>query len=206
MSLIQKGIVCRTPVLRAATGAGLAAVLLAAAAGTAWAGPKEDMKAMSVKFLALRSYHVSMESNDARAPKTEVDFVAPDRYRMQMGELGTQIIVGDIMYLNINGRSMRVPMPQGTLTQWRETDRVFREIDKAGIEALGSEVVNGKPAKKYRVTQNSAGAPSSTLMWVGGDGYPVRIQSTGKAAGKTYTTTMTYSRFNDSSIRIDVPK
>ena len=206
MSLISQGIVCRMPVLRAATGAGLAVVLLAAAAGTAWAGAREDMKAMSVKFLALRSYHVSMENSDARAPKSEVDFVAPDRYRIQMGALGTQIIVGDTMYLNINGRSMRVPMPQGTLTQWRETDRVFREIDKAQIEALGNETVNGQSTKKYRVTQTTAGTPTATLMWVGGDGYPVRIQSTGKAAGKAFTTTMTYSRFNDASIRIDVPK
>ena len=77
MSLIRKGIVCRIPVLRAATGAALAVILLAAAAGTAWAGPKEDLKAVSVKFLALRSYHVVMENSDKRMPKTEMDFVAP---------------------------------------------------------------------------------------------------------------------------------
>lgn len=204
MSLIQKGIVCRMPVLRIATGA-LAATLLAGA-GVAWAGPKEEMKAMSAKFLALRSYHVSMEHSDPRAPKSEVDFVAPDRYRMQMSQLGTQIIIGDTMHMNINGRPMRVPLPKGTLTQWREIDRAFREIDKAGIEALGTEVVNGKPAKKYRLTQNTGGTPTSTLMWVGGDGYPVRIRSTGQAAGKTYITTMTYSRFNDPVIRIEAPK
>ena len=206
MSLIQKGIVCRTPVLRAATGAGLAIVLLAAAAGTAWAGPKEDLKAVSVKFLALRSYHVVMENSDKRMPKTEMDFVAPDRYRMQMPSMGTQIVIGDTMYMSIDGRSMRIPMPKGTMTQWRETDRAMREVDKAQVEALGSEVVNGKPAKKYRMTQASGGTPSTTLMWVGADGYPVRIETTGKASGRSSTVTITYSRFNDPSIRIDVPK
>lgn len=206
MSLIQKGIVCRTPVLRAATGAGLAIVLLAAAAGTAWAGPKEDLKAVSVKFLALRSYHVVMENSDKRMPKTEMDFVAPDRYRMQMPSMGTQIVIGDTMYMSIDGRSMRIPMPKGTMTQWRETDRAMREVDKAQVEALGSEVVNGKPAKKYRMTQTSGGTPTTTLMWVGADGYPVRIETTGKASGRSSTVTITYSRFNDPSIRIDVPK
>lgn len=206
MSLIQKGIVCRMPVLRAATGAGLAVVLMLAAAGTAWAGPKEDLKAVSVKFLALRSYHVVMENSDKRVPKTEMDFVAPDRYRMQMGSMGTQIVIGDTMYMHIDGRSMRIPMPKGTMTQWRETDRAMREVDKAQVEALGSEVVNGKPAKKYRMTQSSGGTPTSTLMWVGADGYPVRIETTGKAGGRTSTTTITYSRFNDPSIRIDAPK
>jgi outer membrane lipoprotein-sorting protein len=206
MSLIQKGIVCRMPVLRAATGAGLAIVLLAAAAGTAWAGPKEDLKAVSVKFLALRSYHVVMENSDKRMPKTEMDFVAPDRYRMQMPSMGTQIVIGDTMYMSIDGRSMRIPMPKGTMTQWRETDRAMREVDKAQVEALGSEVVNGKPAKKYRMTQTSGGTPTTTLMWVGADGYPVRIETTGKASGRSSTVTITYSRFNDPSIRIDVPK
>lgn len=206
MSLIRKGIVCRIPVLRAATGAALAVILLAPVAGTAWAGPKEDLKAVSVKFLALRSYHVVMENSDKRVPKTEMDFVAPDRYRMQMGSMGTQIVIGDTMYMNIDGRSMRIPMPKGTMTQWRETDRAMREVDKAQVEALGSEVVNGKPAKKYRMTQNSGGTPTSTLMWVGADGYPARIETTGKAAGRSSTVTITYSRFNDPSIRIDAPK
>lgn len=206
MSLIEKGIVCRIPVLRAATGAALALVLLAGAAGTAWAGPKEDLKAVSVKFLALRSYHVVMENSDKRVPKTEMDFVAPDRYRMQMGSMGTQIVIGDTMYMNVDGRSMRIPMPKGTMTQWRETDRAMREVDKAQVEALGSELVNGKPAKKYRMTQSSGGTPTTTLMWVGANGYPVRIVTTSKAAGRASTVTITYSRFNDPSIRIDAPK
>lgn len=206
MSLIQKGIVCRIPVLRAATGAVVSVMLLAAAAGTAWAGPKEEMKAVSVKFLALRSYHVVLENSDKRVPKTEMDFVAPDRYRMQMAPMGTQIVIGDTMYMNIDGRSMRIPMPKGTMTQWRETDRAMREVDKAQVEALGSEAVNGKPAKKYRMTQSSGGTPTTTLMWVGADGYPLRIETNGKAGGRASTTTITYSRFNDPSIRIDVPK
>lgn len=206
MSLIQKGIVCRMPVLRAATGAALAVIVLAAATGTAWAGPKEEMKAVSVKFLALRSYHVVMQNSDKRVPKTEMDFVAPDRYRMQMPPMGTQIVIGDTMYINVDGRSMRIPMPKGTMTQWRETDRAMREVDKAQVEALGSEVINGKPAKKYRMTQASGGTPTTTLIWVGAEGYPVRMETTGKASGRTSTVTVTYSRFNDRSIRIDVPK
>ena len=102
---------------------------------TAWAGPKEDMKALSVKFLALRSYHVTMENSDKRVPKMEVDFVAPNRYRMQM-PMGTQYVIGDTMYMTIDGRTMRVPMPKGTVTHWRETDRAFREMDQMQIEAL----------------------------------------------------------------------
>jgi len=175
------------------------------AAVAAWAGPKEDMKALSVKFLALRSYHVSMVHSDKRAPKVEMDFVAPDRYRMQM-PMGTQYVIGDIMYMTIDGRTMRVPMPKGTVSQWREIDRCFREIDKMRIEALGAETLNGKPTKKYRMTQTTGNPPITTLIWVGPDSYPVKIETTGSAGRIANTTTIFYSRFNDPAIRINAPK
>ncbi len=178
------------------------AALLASAA--VWAGPKEDMIAMSGKFLALRSYHVTMENSDKRVPKMEVDFVAPNRYRMLM-PMGTQYVIGDTMYMTIDGRTMRIPMPKGTMTQWRESDRVFREMEKMQVEALGSEPVNGKPAKKYRFSQPGQPATSS-LMWVGSDGYPVKIETSGGTGKRASTVTMFYSRYNDASIKIDIPK
>jgi outer membrane lipoprotein-sorting protein len=174
------------------------------ASASAWAGPKEEMKALSIKFLALRSYHVTMESSDKRVPKMETDFVAPNRYRMQM-PMGTQYVIGDTMYMTIDGRTMKIPMPKGTMMQWRESDRAFREVDKMQIEALGTEVINGKSAKKYRMTQ--AGPPATnSLIWVGADGYPIKIETTGTAGKRASTMTIHYSRFNDPSIKIEPPK
>jgi outer membrane lipoprotein-sorting protein len=175
------------------------------AAVAAWAGPKEDMKALSVKFLALRSYHVVIENSDKRVPKMEMDFVAPDRYRMQM-PMGTQIVIGDTMYMTIDGRAMKIPMPKGTTTQWRESDRAFREVDRMQIEELGTELVEGKPTKKYRMVQTAHSPATTSLIWVGANGYPVKMETTGTAGKRTSTVTVRYSRFNDPSIRIDIPK
>lgn len=171
----------------------------------AWAGPKEEMKALSVKFLALRSYHATMEGSDKRMQKMEMDFVAPNRYRMSM-PMGTQYVIGDTMYMTIDGRTMKVPMPKGTVTQWRESDRAFREVDKMQIEALGMEAVGGKPAKKYRMTQIAGKTPTTSLIWVGLDGYPAKMETTGTAGKRATTMTVRYSRFNDPSIRIEPPK
>lgn len=173
--------------------------------GTALAGPKEDMLALSKKFLALRSYHVTMISSDKRVPKTEMDFVAPDRYRMDSPPMGAQYMIGDTMYMTVDGRTMRIPMPKGMVSQWREPTRVFREVNNLQIEALGTEAVNGAPAKKYRFAQSGAQA-TSTLMWVGADGYPIKMETSGGAGKRAYTMTMFYSRFNDPSIKIDIPK
>lgn len=173
------------------------------AAVTAWAGAKEDMKALSVKFLALRTYHVHMENSDKRVPATDMDFAAPDRYRMQTPQ-GTQYIIGDTVYMDLGGRTMKVPMPKGAMTQWRQGDTAFREVDKMQVEALGSELADGKPAKKYRMTI-AGKVPSTALLWVGADGLPIRQEVTASWGGRTTTTTIRYSRFNDPSIRIDVP-
>ena len=175
------------------------------AVAAAWAGTKEEMKAMGAKFLAARSYHATMTSSDKRVPKTEMDFVAPDRYRLDSG-MGPQVVIGDTMYMTVGGNTMRIPMPKGMLTQWRQTDRAFREIDRAQIEALGSESVDGKPARKYRMIQTFDGVRSDTLLWVGANDLPIRMETTGTAGKRTYTTTIVYSRFNDPSIRIDAPK
>ena len=177
--------------------------LLAAVA--AWAGPKEEVKALSAKFLALRTYHVSMTNSDKRMPKMEMDFVAPNRYRMTM-PMGTQYVIDDVMYMTIDGRTMRVPMPKGTVSQWREVDRCFREIDRMRIEAMGVETLNGKPTKKYRMTQTTGNPPTSTLLWVGADGYPAKIETTGNAGKGASTMTIVYSRFNDPSIKVEPPK
>ena len=175
------------------------------AATAAWAGPKEDMKALSVKFLALRSYHAVMQSNDKRMQKMEMDFVAPNRYRMNM-PMGTQYVIGDTMYMAIDGRTMKIPMPKGTVTQWRESDRAFREVEQMQVEALGSEIVNGKPARKYRMTRTEGKTPGTTLLWVGADGYPIKIETTGTAGKRATTMTVHYSRFNDPGIRIEPPR
>jgi hypothetical protein len=187
----------------------LSALLLFAAlslfAVAAWAGPKEDMKALSVKFLAQRSYQAVMTHSDKRVPPTTLEFLAPNRYRMQT-QVGTQYLIGDTMYMTIDGRTMRIPMPKGAMTQWRQTDRAFREVDNAQIEALGTEVVDGKPMKKYRMIQTVDGNRTETLLWVGANGLPAKMETTGTAGRKTYTTTIVYSRYNDPTIRIEPPR
>lgn len=185
--------------------AALSATTLSLVAPAALAGPKEDMKALSVKFLAARSYHVVMENSDKRVPKMEMDFVAPNRYRMSM-PMGTQYVIGDTMYMTIDGRTMRIPMPKGTMTQWRESDRAFREVDQMQIEDLGAAVLDGKPTHKYRMTQTTHTPATTSLIWVGANGYPVRMETSGTAGKRPSTVTVTYSRFNDASIRIEPPK
>ncbi len=179
-------------------------LLLALLAGNALAGAKEDVIAASHKVLALKSYHVTMSQVGKGGMRTETDFVAPDRYRMTM-PMGTQTIIGDTMFMSMQGRTMKLPLQKGLVAQWRDPAGVRENEAKLSATALGSETVDGKPAKKYAV-RNADHPDLRITMWIGASGFPVRIDTQGKGTGPaSATTTLRYSRFNDPTIRIAAP-
>ena len=167
--------------------------------------PKEEVMASVEKFAALKSYHAMMQMSGGPQGEitNEVDFVAPDRFRMKM-PMGTQVIIGDTMYMSMQGRTMKVPMPAGTLGQWRDPANMSKYEASMTVEALGSEAIDGEPARKYLV-HHTQPEPVDVTMWIGDAGYPLQIHVEGKA-GKAFTSTTRYSRINDPTIRIDPPQ
>lgn len=179
--------------------------LLLAASGVAWAGPKEEVEAATKKMLAAKSWHADMTSSGGPGGSmtTGADFVAPDRYRLKTPQ-GTQLIIGDTMHMTVAGRSMAVPLPKGSLSQWRDPAKLADASAKTTVTALGSDPVGGKPAKKYE-TRNADHPGQVVVMWVGAAGYPVKIRTTSTHQGRPVTTDITYSRFNDPALKIAAP-
>ena len=169
--------------------------------------PKEAIRASMQRFMGLRSYHATMQLDGGPrgAMRNEVDFVAPDRFRMTMPGLGTQTIIGDTMYMSVDGRNMKVPLPAGTLTQWRDPARLDENAATMTVEAQGRDLIDGKPVRKYLV-HNTRPQPSDATMWIGDDDLPLQIRVSGSAQGHTTNTTIRYSRLDDPSLRIDPPQ
>ena len=168
---------------------------------------KDEVKAVMDGFLGVKSFHATMRMSGTAMPDgmtTEMDFVAPDRYRMQM-PMGTQVIVGDTMYMSVQGRTMKVPMPKGTLSQWRDPAKLAENQTTLTVESQGREAIDGAAARKY-VVHNTQPQPTDVTMWIGDDGLPLQIQHTGSANGKTVDMTIRYTRYNDPSIKIDPPQ
>lgn len=180
--------------------AGRLAALLALAPLACGAAPKDEVRAAAAKFMAARSFHATLDAAAPQRVHTEMDYQAPDRYRMQT-PAGTQVVVGDTIHMTIGGRSMTIPMPKGTVTQWRQPSQWTSSVEAMTVTALGSEAVGGRPARKYRCDYTKPTTGTMTL-WVGADGYPLQVVSTGAAGGRSITTTIRYSRFNDPSIVI----
>lgn len=177
--------------------------LLLLVSTTAFAGAKEEVKAAMQKFAAAKSYHATMVHSGTKGMTNEVDFAAPDRMRMKM-PMGTQVIIGDTMYMDIDGRVMQVPMPKGTFTQWRDPARLAGSEATLVVQSLGSELLDGKPAHKY-LTRDTR-TPGESTLWIGANGYPLQVRVDSKHDGQPVSTTIRYSRINDPSIRVDPPK
>lgn len=159
--------------------------------------------AASQRFGQLRSFHATLHMRGPRTLEAAMDFVAPDRYRLQTGE-GMQTIIGDTFFLQRAGEVRQVPVPPGLLAQWRSplpADAVAAELQ---VEDLGEERIGGVSTRRYRVRHASA-APDGLLYWVGAQGLPVRIERQGQTQGQAFTVTVDYSRFNDDTLRIELP-
>lgn len=181
-----------------------AVMLLGLAASLpAVAGPKEEVVAAVDKFLAAKSYHASMSMGPGAA--TETDFVAPDRMRVRLGTMGDQILIGDTLYMTIQGKTRKQPAPGGGVAGTRSREKVLGNLQTLKVAALGNDTLAGVATRKYKVDNNQPNKTSSTF-WVAADtGYPVQSVSVAEVGGKTYTSTLKYSRYNDPSIKIEAP-
>jgi hypothetical protein len=179
-------------------------VAAAARAADPPASPEGAVKASMDRFLAARSFHATMTMEGAQSTTNQMDFVAPDRYRMQM-PVGTQIIIGDTMYLETQGQTMKVPLPEDTLAQWRDPLRIEESQATLSVEAQGRERIDGQPARKYLVRHDGADGAEFTY-WIGDDDLPLQLRHSGQSQGKPYTMTIRYTRFDDPAISIEAPQ
>jgi hypothetical protein len=181
-------------------------VLCLAAPGAARADARAQLHAAFVKFLAQSSFEARTHADvGGRAIDSAVEFQAPDRYRVTAGGRPPSVIIGNTMYLALNGRTMQVPMPAGTVAQFRDPEVLARVERSATVEDLGADVVAGVPAHKFRY-RTTAPTASDCLVWVGvASGLPIQLKAT--SSGKTaVVSTVTYTRYGDPTIRIAAPK
>lgn len=164
--------------------------------------PAELIEASMARFRGARSFVAEMTLEAAQTQRTRLEYVAPDRYRMQL-PVGTQVIVGDTLYLQSAAGSQRVPLPAGLLTQWRDPLQL-RPGERLQVDDLGPEPVDGRAAHKYRVRHPDAARPPM-LYWIDADGWPLRIEQAGRDPRGDYRLILTYSRFDDPALRIDPP-
>ena len=180
-----------------------AAVLIALlASAPAAAGPKEELIAAVDRLNAARSYRAVMSADTGLTVETQ--FVAPDRLRLRMGQLGERVVIGNMVYETSAGNTRKTPMPGNWAATMHSRAKLLGNEAGLSVTLLGSQTVDGQPIRLYRA-DNSQPRMSATF-WIGAHGYPLQVKTTlTTAKDKSYTSTVRYSRYNDPGLRIEPP-
>ena len=191
---------------RSATTRLAAGLIALALAGNAAADARSDLHAAFMKNLAAKTYRATMTDLATGRQVSTVEFQSPDRYRIKVAAGPTSTIADGAMWMEVNGKPMKIPLRPGMLEKFRsdaawtqmESDTLIRE---AGAGTVGTEA-----ARKYHWI--SSGKHASTGdVWVGSkSGYVLQVETAEKPGSKAGAVRVVYSGFNDPAIRVAAPK
>jgi hypothetical protein len=163
--------------------------------------PVADIRNASDRFIQSKAFQAKMNTEGSTPMKLELQFVAPDRYRIKTGNMET-VIIGKETYLNVNGRWMRSPVDMGSsIPNMRDafTEEGLKGI--SGVEYTGDESLNGRESMifKYNGKAVKGGSEYVSRLWVArDDGLPQRVEVTYNG-GPLKTAVINYE-YNDIAI------
>lgn len=191
-----------TTIIRAST-----LLALALLSGTAAAAPKDELHDAFAKFFKLHSFRASVTDLKKNEPVSTMEFVAPDRYRMQTKDGHVQYIIGDALYMEMDGKLTRLPVPGvGKMTAQFRNEGFLKEVEgDMAVQALPDESVDGQPTKVYAYTITKPIKADAKTFISTRNGMPLQTESSGSFMGMKSTTRVRYSDFDDPAIRIDAP-
>ena len=169
--------------------------------------PAGDIEAMADRFLAERSFRARMRGTGDKDVKTDLEFVAPDRFRIKTGPGLETIVIGKDVYLSMGNSFEKLPgamdssIPDLRATFNKEGRKWFSDV-----RFVGEEMVSGKPSLVYEYKNKGEGnlGENDSKIWVAkDDGLPLKIESRYKN-GNLKTMTIEYEY--DPNIKIEVPR
>ncbi|GAB2488968.1 hypothetical protein [Arenimonas alkanexedens] len=196
-------------------------LLLVLTPTAARADAKQDMFEAWQALLAVKSFRAEIEQLEPAQSIIRIEFQAPDRFRVAIPNGPTTVVIGDTGYMEIGGRTMKLPMAMGSMTSQYRNEAFLRKLQEGMVvEDLGEDSLNGEPVRKYRFVQDVAtppafqGAPgvagsteSTSVAWVSAkSGLVLKIDVSSVQGGQTSRSEIRYSDFNSPAIRIQSPK
>jgi hypothetical protein len=152
-------------------------------ASTAGADPKEDIIQASKRFIELPAFSAKMEGMGQTEIKSQVDYVAPDRYHVTyLGGTGAgmeKIMIGNQSYMKSDGKWSKFPgNSNSSIPTLRDsfTEEGLKTLSDVKFD--GEDTVDGKPALvySYKNVTPKGDNPFSSKIWVGAQtGLPMKI-------------------------------
>lgn len=153
---------------------------------TAGKDPKGDITQAAKKFIALSSFSAKMEGMGQTEIKSQVDYVAPDRFHVTyLGGTGAgieMIIIGNQMYMKSGGNWTKSPSASAaSIPTLRDsfTEEGLKTLSETKFE--GEETTDSKPAYVYSFKNVTPKGDYgfNCKMWVGKEsGLPMKLYAT----------------------------
>jgi hypothetical protein len=153
------------------------------------------LKKAQAAFLSARSWHA--EEHLSNGKTVQVDFSAPDRWRIQPTPTMTEVVIGNDVYMIQGGHSMKMPMGGMMISKMIKQFQLADDPDvKKTAQDLGTQMLNGRTVHVYSYTVH--GVPET--IYLGDDSLPVQAVVKNSSA----TTVVNYSQYNQP-ITIEAP-
>jgi hypothetical protein len=132
----------------------------------ATAGPVDDLEKVWAAVGAQKSWHQAIALPGGKTDT--IDYVAPDRWRMQHDGV-TTVVIGDSTYLIKNGKTEKLDIPAEGGPTMSFAGELGDDIKRSARD-LGMQTLNGQAVHAYSFT--SEGLP--TTLYVGANKLPVQ--------------------------------
>jgi len=149
---------------------------------TASSDPKADIFAASKKFIDLPAFSAKMDGEGQTPIKSQVDYVAPDRYHVTYisgtGAGMEMIMIGNQSYMKVGGKWSKIPGNAQAIPKLRDsfTEEGLKTLSDVKFE--GDDSVDGKPALlySYKNVTPAGSYPFTAKIWIGKDtGVPIKL-------------------------------
>ena len=168
--------------------------------------PDADIEVMADKFLAEKTFRAKMRGTGDKDVKTDLEFVAPDRFRIKTGPGLVTIVIGKDVFLSMGNSFEKLPgAMDGSIPDLRATFNKEGRKWFSDVRFVGEETVNGTPSLVYEYKNKGEGYldENDSKIWVAkDDGLPLKIESRYKS-GNLKTMVIEYEY--DPNIKIEVP-
>jgi hypothetical protein len=158
------------------------------------ATPDDDLSQILSAFAQVKSVHA--EEHLYNGKTVNVDYLAPDRWRVQPAPNVTELILGDEIYMVTHERATRLPFGGGMIRKMIEKVMLSARNEIKDSSDLGMQTLDGRSVHVYSFTHNKV----PQTIYVGGSRLPVRLVVNDKEG----TTTINYSHYNEP-ISIEAP-
>jgi outer membrane lipoprotein-sorting protein len=167
---------------------------------------KTDIEKLSDRFMAIKSFRATMDGEGQTPMHTELEFAAPDRYRMRMANSMEVVIIGRTTYMKVGDKWQKMQLPvENAIGEMRTTFTKEGMKWISDVKHTGDDTVDGKPAYVYTYhgkAPNNVGENDSKLWIAKSDGLPLKIEATYKS-GNLRSMTIEYDY--DTPVTIEPP-